>query len=94
MKWLRKLFGLPVNETVTEEKREVKSSIAPAAAEILEKQDHYWELFVDGIPVGYYKNPSRVAKDFDDLHRSKLYYHVNKKGTYKDDKYELICRKS
>lgn len=65
----------------------------PEREEILKKQGFVWELYENGVPIGYYKNPSRVAAARKDLHRSKLYYHCNKYGTYEDEKYKLVCLK-
>tara|TARA_R110000772_G_scaffold57842_3_gene130918 strand:- start:41 stop:343 length:303 start_codon:yes stop_codon:yes gene_type:complete len=67
--------------------------LIPKKEEILLLQGYVWELYENGIPVGYYKNPSRVAASREDLHRSKLYYHCNRYGTYEDEKYKLVCLK-
>ena len=82
-KWLsevwKKLMGInsePIKEEIPEKER------------LLLLQGYVWELYEHGVPVGYFKNPSRVAAAYDDLHRSNLYYHCNKYGTYKDDKYK------
>lgn len=90
MSWISRLFS----KKPKQEAKEVVNTILETKRDaILAKQDHYWEVKVDGIVKGYYKNLSRIAADYDELHRSKLYYHINKYGTYNDLTYS-ICQKS
>jgi len=70
------------------------NSIDPELKHLLDTHGVAWELFVDGILVGFFKNPSKAIKNYPDLKPGTVYYHVNKYGTFKKDKYELVCRKS
>lgn len=61
---------------------------------LIKDQGHAWLLIVDNEEAGYYQNLSKIADEIKDLHKSKLYYHTKRYGTYKDDKYEIVCQKS
>lgn len=87
IKWIKNIFGIKKNKStrdLLEEKR----------AALIEKNGVAWEVRRDGILMGYFKNPHRITKSFQDLKKSTVYDHISSTGTYKDDKYEIICQKS